>query len=79
MAARINTAVIVLTGSGRIAVLARYRPHMPWGQVDSCATLQEAEAVAGRLESDSKIRCDTIDEWVQEQWGADAPVTPPAL
>lgn len=72
-----NTLVIVLTGSARVAVLARYRPEMPWRQVDSCATLQEAEAVAGRLENNTRIRCDTIDSWIHEQWGSDAPLVPP--
>lgn len=77
MPERINTLVIPTTGSGRIAVFARYRPKMPWKQVDACDSLQEAEAVAGRLELNKPIRCDIIDEWHNEQWGADAPVTPP--
>lgn len=76
MAEKVNTLVISQTGSGRVAVFARYRLHMPWQQVDSCESLQEAEAIAGRLEGDSRIRCDTIDQWRNEQWGADAPLTP---
>lgn len=74
MAEKVNTLVISQTASGRIAVLARYRPHMPWQQVDSCESLQEAEAVAGRLDGDKRIRCDTIDQWHNEQWGDDAPL-----
>jgi hypothetical protein len=78
MPERINTRVISETRSGRVAVLARYRPHMPWVQVDSCVTMREANVEAARLEGNPKLRGDTIDEWTTEIWGKDAPVTPPA-
>ena len=72
-----NTLVITGTTSGKIAVVARYRRGMPWRQVDSCITKEEAEEVSERLERNSRIRCDTIDEWINEKWGPDAPVVMP--
>lgn len=72
-----NTLVTCETGSGRYAVMARYRPHMPWRQVDSCDTVEKADAEAARLESNSKVRCDVFDEWWKEKWGDDAPLIPP--
>lgn len=75
---RIHTLVTVMTGSGRPAVLARYRPDAPWLQVDSCDSLRDAEALAGRLEGDKIARHDTIDQWSKEIWGTDAPLMPPA-
>lgn len=77
MAERINTLVISETRSGRIAVLARYRPQLPWTQVDSAINMREANVEAARLEGNTKLRCDVIDEWKHEHWGGDAPLTPP--
>lgn len=78
MPERINTQVLSQTRSGRFAVFARYRPNMPWIQVDSCDTARLANAEATRLEANSKVRGDVIDEWLNENWGKDAPLTPPA-
>lgn len=79
MAERINTLVISATGSQRFAVFARYRRKMPWHQVDSCETEEKAEVEADRLETHSKLRCDTIDQWMEEKWGDDAPLVPPPI
>lgn len=79
MPGRVNTLVISATSSGRFAVLARYRRKTPWQQVDACATEEEAEAEAARLEPNTKLRRDTIDQWSQEKWGNDAPLVPPPI
>lgn len=75
--ARLNTLVTMETGSGRFAVLARYKPRMPWKQVDACDMLRDAEATAGMLEVDGEARHHKIDEWSMENWGDDAPLAPP--
>lgn len=79
MPERVNTLVISATGSQRFAVLARYHRKTPWRQVDACDTEERAEAEASRLETHTKLRRDTIDEWTQEKWGDDAPLVPPPI
>lgn len=65
------------TGSGRFAVLARKDRTQPWHQVESCGGIREAEIYAGQLEAADSLRADVIDEWRDEVWGSDAPITPP--
>jgi hypothetical protein len=74
---RVYTMITDQTGSGRVAVLARKAHGQPWRQVDSCQAVNGAEIYAAQLEADASLRADVIDEWRDEVWGKDAPITAP--